>query len=292
MDSHARLLAPSATGDGNGRPVPVPGLYGTGLGFALQPEGTTVVHPPQSSSSSGGGGVPPPDFTAEAADGVSVYLKRAATLILAGVLGPGPRLFGEGATSWEQRGAANTLVRQRNQKQGAAVASQEERDSPPPPYTPNETGADGDDVDLTVNGVRTGVEMEEGGAVRAPPDRVKTATPPFTPASSTALHPPPSPSKSPNKSGQQAVALTKPDVSMKSPPGRSPALLRAAVSQCALGVDGEGGGAALVGEGGSPRQREAAGRGPPGKLSGVTEGTQTTPGKCTSLYICLGEGGS
>lgn len=68
-------------------PSPVGNLLGTGLGYGLSLG---------NSSSS--------DETAKA-DGVAVYLKRGATLILSHVLGP--KVFGEKAYTWEQHVANN-----------------------------------------------------------------------------------------------------------------------------------------------------------------------------------------
>eukprot|EP00602_Paraphysomonas_sp_CaronLab_P005741 CAMPEP_0185032342 /NCGR_PEP_ID=MMETSP1103-20130426/20321_1 /TAXON_ID=36769 /ORGANISM="Paraphysomonas bandaiensis, Strain Caron Lab Isolate" /LENGTH=1063 /DNA_ID=CAMNT_0027568195 /DNA_START=198 /DNA_END=3389 /DNA_ORIENTATION=+ len=68
-------------------PLPVGNLLATGLGFGLNVSGDT-----------GGGGM-------SKADGVAVYLKRAATLILSHVLGT--KVFGDGITSWEQHVSEN-----------------------------------------------------------------------------------------------------------------------------------------------------------------------------------------
>jgi hypothetical protein len=66
-------------------PYRIPGLLGSGLGYGFK---ATFENGE-------------PDGSSGRADGVAVYLKRGATLVLAAVLGS--RVFGEGAKSWEQR---------------------------------------------------------------------------------------------------------------------------------------------------------------------------------------------
>jgi hypothetical protein len=68
--------------------IPVGGLLGSGMGFGLK----AVLDNGEADGSSG------------RADGVAVYLKHGATLVLAHVLGP--TVYGEGITSWEDRTAA------------------------------------------------------------------------------------------------------------------------------------------------------------------------------------------
>jgi hypothetical protein len=68
--------------------IPVGGLLGSGMGFGLK----AVLDNGEADGSSG------------RADGVAVYLKHGATLVLAHVLGPS--VYGEGISSWEDRTAA------------------------------------------------------------------------------------------------------------------------------------------------------------------------------------------
>ena len=68
--------------------TPVGGLLGSGMGFGLK----ATLDNGEADGSSG------------RADGVAVYLKHGATLVLAHVLGPS--VYGEGITSWEDRTAA------------------------------------------------------------------------------------------------------------------------------------------------------------------------------------------
>ena len=69
----------------------LPGLFGTGLGFGLKPHlFLQKLH-----------GLSASNICLERADGFAMYVKRAASLVLGGVLGS--RVFGEGATSWEER---------------------------------------------------------------------------------------------------------------------------------------------------------------------------------------------
>lgn len=111
VDSKARLMmnGSDSTIDSKGavsssacssRPVPIEGLLGTGLGFGLKPETPAVLK---------GGAIGPAILSrqGERADGVAVYMKRAATLVLAAVLGP--KVFGEGASSWEERESARQV---------------------------------------------------------------------------------------------------------------------------------------------------------------------------------------
>lgn len=91
------LLSPKPTGflvvvnNAPRRVVPVPNLFATGLGYGLK---ATFENGE-------------PDGSSGRADGVAVYLKRSATLILSSVLGP--KVYGDNATSWKQR-IANTLA--------------------------------------------------------------------------------------------------------------------------------------------------------------------------------------
>ena len=86
LDEQARVLA-CPVGKNQASASPVPNLYATGLGYGLnlsgdRPEGLPVK-----------------------ADGVEVYLKRAATIILSHVLGT--KVFGEGCVTWDQHCAEN-----------------------------------------------------------------------------------------------------------------------------------------------------------------------------------------
>eukprot|EP01031_Cornospumella_fuschlensis_P033659 gene33659-40721_t len=107
VDDHTRMLTPSLTlpppsptrhaqahtsayppSHSSAHPphgLPIPQLYGVGLGFGLSPSEGGV-------GSTGG----------VRADGVAVYLKRGATLVLAEVLGIGV-YGGGGVSSWEER---------------------------------------------------------------------------------------------------------------------------------------------------------------------------------------------
>lgn len=82
-------------------PVPITNLLATGLGFGLNVSG-------DSSS-----------LTLCKADGVAVYLKRAATLILSHILGP--KVFGEGLSTWEQHVVEN--VKRWNEQQALLRSS-------------------------------------------------------------------------------------------------------------------------------------------------------------------------
>ena len=124
--------------NGQSTATPVGGLLATGLGYGLRPEGTHSAGIANSSSTTATstsaatspigvhGSAVSLGRSGERADGVSVYLKRAATLILAAVVGP--KVFGEGALTWEQRAAANCARRQQ-------LALQAAKDSSPPPYS-------------------------------------------------------------------------------------------------------------------------------------------------------------
>lgn len=78
--------------------VPVGFLYGSGLGFGLR---ATLDNGE-------------PDGSVGRADGVAVYLKRGATLVLAQVLGNRAVYGDTGATTWEER---NALLKKQQQKQ-------------------------------------------------------------------------------------------------------------------------------------------------------------------------------
>mmetsp|Transcript_12468 Transcript_12468/g.12882 ORF Transcript_12468/g.12882 Transcript_12468/m.12882 type:complete len:1070 (-) Transcript_12468:84-3293(-) len=82
-------------------PVPISNLLATGLGFGLNVSG-------DSSS-----------LLLCKADGVAVYLKRAATLILSHILGT--KVFGEGILTWEQHVVEN--VKRWNEQQALLRAS-------------------------------------------------------------------------------------------------------------------------------------------------------------------------
>jgi hypothetical protein len=90
LSTPAPVLAPA------GSPVALPNLLATGLGFGLNVSGDTN----RASNLC-------------KADGVAVYLKRAATLILSHVIGP--KVFGDGLTTWEQHVVEN--VRRWNEQQ-------------------------------------------------------------------------------------------------------------------------------------------------------------------------------
>jgi len=75
-----------------------------------------------------------PDGSSGRADGVAVYLKRAATLILANVLGAAP-IFGEGNFTWEERNAKiSKLVAAAT---AAAAAASGNTSTPASPGTPS-----------------------------------------------------------------------------------------------------------------------------------------------------------
>ena len=87
------------------RPVPVRNLYGTGLGYGLK----ATFENGELDGSSG------------RADGVAVFLKRSATLILSSILGT--KVFGDNASSWKERianGIAKAAESNRTRLQTAA----------------------------------------------------------------------------------------------------------------------------------------------------------------------------
>lgn len=67
------------------KPTPIKDLYATGLGYGLQATFDNGE----------------PDGSSGRADGVAVYLKRSATLILSSVVGT--KVYGDNATSWKER---------------------------------------------------------------------------------------------------------------------------------------------------------------------------------------------
>lgn len=99
-------------------PVALPNLLATGLGFGLNVSGDTNKA-----------------STLCKADGVAVYLKRAATLILSHVVGS--KVFGDGLSTWEQHVVEN--VRRWNEQQALLRAQKNssqdgrENDSDEPP---------------------------------------------------------------------------------------------------------------------------------------------------------------
>lgn len=98
------------------RIVPVPNLFATGLGYGLKAMFENGE----------------PDGSSGRADGVAVYLKRSATLILSSVLGS--KVYGDNATSWKQR-IANSLALAGAEKrqQNAAESDAPQPTSPPRP---------------------------------------------------------------------------------------------------------------------------------------------------------------
>lgn len=116
VDNKARLLAETDINDAKatGSPcksLPLEGLFGTGLGFGLRPETPAVAK-------GGVGGTVALSRLGERADGVAVYMKRAATLVLGSVLGT--KVYGEGASSWEER---ETLRLQRKAQEKADASN-------------------------------------------------------------------------------------------------------------------------------------------------------------------------
>jgi len=97
-------------------PIPVPRLLASGLGFGLK-------------ANENGSDVD----SAARADGVAVYLKRSGTLILSHVLGA--RVFGEGASNWEQHVQLNL------RRTASVVGAEAEND------------ADGDEVEAAPTSV-------------------------------------------------------------------------------------------------------------------------------------------
>jgi hypothetical protein len=85
LDDQARVLATSSIT--NPMPTPIKNLYATGLGFGLNVSGDTQ------------------EISSSKADGVEVYLRRAATVILSHVIGT--KVFGEGCKTWDQHCAEN-----------------------------------------------------------------------------------------------------------------------------------------------------------------------------------------
>lgn len=96
-------------------PMAIPTLFGCGLGFGLK-----------ACFENG-----EPDGSSGRADGVAVYLKRAAALILAAVMGP-ELVYGPGVTSWEQRAAVIKAqkIKQSSSDSGAGAGAGDDRCSP------------------------------------------------------------------------------------------------------------------------------------------------------------------
>lgn len=88
-------------------PVPICNLLATGLGFGLNVAGDTNSA-----------------LNLCKADGVAVYLKRAATIILSHVLGP--KVFGDGLLTWEQHVVENVRRWNEQQAQLRALKNQAE----------------------------------------------------------------------------------------------------------------------------------------------------------------------
>jgi hypothetical protein len=121
------------------KPVTVPNLYATGLGYGLKATYDNGE----------------PDGSSGRADGVAVFLKRSATLILSSVLGN--KVFGDNATSWKER-IANGLAQ--------AAAAQRNR-SNPPPSSPNSREMSSPSRPLT-SPISSPVSRISASAVQAP----------------------------------------------------------------------------------------------------------------------------
>eukprot|EP01041_Mallomonas_annulata_P008230 gene8230-16922_t len=101
VDNKGRLLRVVSNDLSGPSVVPCEGLFGTGLGFGLRPELFFSREKGKTSHSK---------LSADRADGISVYVKRAASLVLGAVLGS--RVFGPEAQSWEERVAIGVALRQ------------------------------------------------------------------------------------------------------------------------------------------------------------------------------------
>lgn len=130
-------------------PVPIGNLLATGLGFGLNVSGDT------SSATS-----------LCKADGVAVYLKRAATLILSHVLGP--KVFGEGLLTWEQHVVEN--VRRWNEQQAQIRAMKNQTDS---------NDLEDSDLEINTSGILSPIHPSRGENKRSVTPSTRSPTAPL-----------------------------------------------------------------------------------------------------------------